>query len=892
MFDLMRKTDAFWKELPTLTAAGESGAAATPSKTEPPLWSSDRAVEDAVGAIEGNSQYIIPEGRLTRWASSCTSFLSAARKSVDLIILKPGKTSFAAVKCFDLTFVQTAAWPQSDGTLRINGPGLADVLSARTRWGPTALAELHSLPLRGAREWIRTLARGAKYAARGVTVTFEDWIDAFSAWPHSKEKVSPNTLRNNRRHPVTPLDIDAIQEAIEKGQQAARDLDAIVKAMKFDGVSNASERSALLGAAVALTLGSNDESERLVRGIPGTAFPATRTALLVLALRSKQNELAIELANSGAKPTADALAEALLSGAWPLAEALARAGASAAALVAKDPVTKELTTALGLVTLRLRRDAGATLVSALLAAGAWEYVSMSSNGRTPLYIATAASSPATVDILVRAGAMIPRGDAAEALLLAALGRSPLARSPAGGGGGGNATDAATSAAAPAAARDDDSTPPSAEVAEVETALRTSVVRTLVAAGVVPHISAGTLSADFTGPPTTALLLAASRGNIDAAVAILGAVPEPLRATYAAVRRADGLTALDIFRFKPNGRVDAPDRLAALGALSALDPLHKSVSALWPSTDNFEGIDANVAQKFTPAFGEDAGAKPAKAVSESDNVPPTESRENFPNAWIRDANRYAFLDKRERPVSLYVYSHRVLKQVHPEKGMSTLAGLLMDVLLSALFNSLVKDFRETGAGVTRPLLGTDVQNAIQRVFTRELARHASSEAAKALNKVNAAFAELSSRLAPATPTRHRKASKMSSAAYAGLQFPVGRVGAFLRRRLPHVTFGAAVAVAAALEYMTAEIMELSGNAARDNRKTRITPRFIWIAISNDEELSALLIKDVILFNRLTASRNKVALRGAVRFAAGLHLTCGDINRLLRSCGKASSGRVPQ
>jgi len=34
---------------------------------------------------------------------------------------------------------------------------------------------------------------------------------------------------------------------------------------------------------------------------------------------------------------------------------------------------------------------------------------------------------------------------------------------------------------------------------------------------------------------------------------------------------------------------------------------------------------------------------------------------------------------------------------------------------------------------------------------------------------------------------------------------------------------------------AEILELAGNAARDNRKTRVTPRHILLAVANDEEL---------------------------------------------------------
>jgi histone H2A len=88
------------------------------------------------------------------------------------------------------------------------------------------------------------------------------------------------------------------------------------------------------------------------------------------------------------------------------------------------------------------------------------------------------------------------------------------------------------------------------------------------------------------------------------------------------------------------------------------------------------------------------------------------------------------------------------------------------------------------------------------------------------------------------TANKKSQTKSSK--AGLQFPVGRIGRFLKKGkfATRVGAGAPVYLAAILEYLTAEILELAGNAARDNKKTRIIPRHIQLAVRNDEELNKL------------------------------------------------------
>ncbi|XP_068601248.1 histone H2A.J-like [Brachionichthys hirsutus] len=85
------------------------------------------------------------------------------------------------------------------------------------------------------------------------------------------------------------------------------------------------------------------------------------------------------------------------------------------------------------------------------------------------------------------------------------------------------------------------------------------------------------------------------------------------------------------------------------------------------------------------------------------------------------------------------------------------------------------------------------------------------------------------------------SAMSRSTRAGITFPVGRIHRLLKRGnyAERVGNGAAVYLSAVLEYLCAEILELSGNASRDNKKQRIAPRHILLAVRNDEELNRML-----------------------------------------------------
>lgn len=87
---------------------------------------------------------------------------------------------------------------------------------------------------------------------------------------------------------------------------------------------------------------------------------------------------------------------------------------------------------------------------------------------------------------------------------------------------------------------------------------------------------------------------------------------------------------------------------------------------------------------------------------------------------------------------------------------------------------------------------------------------------------------------------------TSRPFEGIVFPPRRIGRYIKEAgySERVGLGAQVYLAAVLEYLVTEILEIAGTYAKESKKRRITPRHIQVAIRSDPEL-ALLLQNVTI-----------------------------------------------
>ena len=180
-----------------------------------------------------------------------------------------------------------------------------------------------------------------------------------------------------------------------------------------------------------------------------------------------------------------------------------------------------------------------------------------------------------------------------------------------------------------------------------------------------------------------------------------------------------------------------------------------------------------------------------------------------------------------------YIYRVLKQIHPDTGISYKALAQMNMFMGYIAHLVADKARKLTIGEgKKTVTSREIQTVIRLILPGELVKHAVSEGTRAVSKYN-------SRSVGYTGSGSKKS--VSRSARAGLQFTPSYAEKYIRNfgeSSLSVGCVAPIYLAAALEYITAEMLELAGHAARDCKRRRITIRHITLVVENDNELREL------------------------------------------------------
>ena len=170
----------------------------------------------------------------------------------------------------------------------------------------------------------------------------------------------------------------------------------------------------------------------------------------------------------------------------------------------------------------------------------------------------------------------------------------------------------------------------------------------------------------------------------------------------------------------------------------------------------------------------------------------------------------------------IYIRQLLKKIHPDISISSNTLFQINTILNLVANKLATEsLRLCRMDKKSTVSVRHVQQAIRISIPKELAKHSLIELNKAITKASSQT--------PMTTNRN----------HAGIQFPPSRAGNFMSDHSDKTGIDSKIALAATLQYLCEEMVELSGNVAMNHHKSIINNRHLFLTINEDSELSKLI-----------------------------------------------------
>ena len=96
-------------------------------------------------------------------------------------------------------------------------------------------------------------------------------------------------------------------------------------------------------------------------------------------------------------------------------------------------------------------------------------------------------------------------------------------------------------------------------------------------------------------------------------------------------------------------------------------------------------------------------------------------------------------KRSRKESYAIYIYKVLKQVHPDTGISSKAMSIMNSFINDIFEKIASEAAKlVRYNKKHTLSSKEVQSAVKLILPGELAKHAQAEGTKAVTKYSSSM----------------------------------------------------------------------------------------------------------------------------------------------------------
>merc|ERR1712217_108217 len=136
------------------------------------------------------------------------------------------------------------------------------------------------------------------------------------------------------------------------------------------------------------------------------------------------------------------------------------------------------------------------------------------------------------------------------------------------------------------------------------------------------------------------------------------------------------------------------------------------------------------------MGTHSDLNPTERNNQAANMPPKKADKKPAKKTVKKG--IAGKKKKTKVETYKIYIYKVLKQVHPDTGVSSKAMSIMNSFINDIFEKIATEAAELARYNKKPTITSrEIQTAVRLILPGELAKHAVSEGTKAVTKYTSA-----------------------------------------------------------------------------------------------------------------------------------------------------------